>query len=83
MTTVTVRIPDQLDQALERLCKQEDRNKSWFLKKGLEMIIEDMSAYYKAENEYRKFVTNKDSGIDFADLAAEAKIKLKHYKKKK
>lgn len=83
MSVVTVRIPDSVDKALEKLCLQEDRNKSWFLKKGLEMLMEDMADYYKSEEEYRKFITNKDKGVDFADLAKEVGIKLKNYKKKK
>ncbi len=83
MTTVTVRLPNDLNKALERICKQEDRNKSWFIKKGLELLIEDMADYYKAEEGYKKFVLEKESAVDFADLAKDVGVRLKNYRKKK
>ncbi len=41
MTTVTFRIPDELNKILEELCKEEDRSKSWFMRKALEEKLED------------------------------------------
>lgn len=41
MTTLTFRVPDELNQLLEELCKEEDRSKSWFMKKALQEKLED------------------------------------------
>lgn len=41
MTTVTFRIPDELNEILEELCKEQDRSKSWFMRKALQEKLED------------------------------------------
>ncbi len=41
MTTLTVRIPEELDKILQEFCKEEDRSKSWLLKKALREKLED------------------------------------------
>jgi predicted transcriptional regulator len=41
MTTLTFRVPDELNQVLEEICKEEDRSKSWFMKKALQEKLED------------------------------------------
>lgn len=41
MTTLTVRIPEELDKLLQKFCEEEDRSKSWLLKKALQEKLED------------------------------------------
>lgn len=41
MTTVTFKIPDELNELLEELCREEDRSKSWFMRKALQEKLED------------------------------------------
>lgn len=36
MSTITVRIPDELNSLIEEFCKAEDRSRSWLVKKSLE-----------------------------------------------
>jgi RHH-type rel operon transcriptional repressor/antitoxin RelB len=55
MTTLTFRVPDELDQFLEEICKEEDRSKSWFMRKALEEKLEewrDLRIALKAKDEY-------------------------------
>ncbi|MES2961894.1 MAG: DUF6290 family protein [Pseudomonadota bacterium] len=41
MTTLTVRISQELDELLQEFCREEDRSKSWILKKALQEKLED------------------------------------------
>ena len=41
MATLTVRIPEELDKVLQQFCEEEDRSKSWLLKKALQEKLED------------------------------------------
>ncbi|MBU6338667.1 MAG: ribbon-helix-helix protein, CopG family [Rickettsiales bacterium] len=57
MTTVTFRLPDELNEELEQLCEEQDRTKSWFIKRALIDKLEewrDVKAALKAKNEYEK-----------------------------
>ena len=57
MSTLTVRIPDELEKELQHICKEDDRSKSWFVKKALQEKIEDwhdLRAGLKALKEHRK-----------------------------
>ncbi len=57
MTTLTVRIPEELDNLLQQFCKEEDRSKSWLLKKALQEKLEDwqdLRTGLKSLKEHRK-----------------------------
>lgn len=41
MSTITVRIPDELNPLIEEFCKIEDRSKSWLVKRALEEKLEE------------------------------------------
>ena len=41
MTVLTVKIPDELNSIVEKYCKEEERSKSWLLKKALQEKLED------------------------------------------
>lgn len=45
MTTLTFRVPDELAKELDILCKEQDRSKSWFMKKALIEKIQDWKDY--------------------------------------
>ena len=49
MSVITARIDEQLEGRLERLAKAADRKKSYFVRKALEMSIEDLEDIYEAE----------------------------------
>lgn len=40
MTVTTIRIDDDLNKKLEKLCEQEDRSKSWVIREALEKYLE-------------------------------------------
>jgi RHH-type rel operon transcriptional repressor/antitoxin RelB len=49
MSVITARIDEQLESRLEKLAKSADRKKSYFVRKALEMSIEDLEDIYEAE----------------------------------
>ena len=57
MTTLTFRVPEELAKELEKLCKEQDRTKSWFMKKALTEKMEewrDIRSAIKGRAEYNK-----------------------------
>ena len=45
MATLTLRVGDQLDRKLKRLAKETERPKSYFMKKALELYLEEYEDY--------------------------------------
>ena len=45
MVTLTFRVPDELAEELDALCKEEDRTRSWFMKRALQEKMEDYREY--------------------------------------
>ncbi len=79
MSTITVRIPEELDPIIEEFCKEEDRSKSWLIKRALKEKLEewrDTRIALKGHNEYEK---NPDSFLSHDKFWKEAK---KHQKSK-
>lgn len=71
MTTLTFRVPESLAEELEELCKEQDRTKSWFMKKALEEKMQewrDIRIALKGRAEYEK---NPDSAISHDQLLKE------------
>ena len=66
MSTITVRIPDELDPIIEEFCKKEERSKSWLIKKALMEKFEewkDLRDGIKALEVHRKnpkIISHKD-----------------------
>ena len=45
MATLTLRVEDQLDRKLQRLAKETERPKSYFIKKALELYLQEYEDY--------------------------------------
>ena len=74
MTTLTFRVPDELAEELENICKEEERSKSWFMKKALIEKIEelrDVRIALKARAEYER---NPDSLLSHDEVLSELGI---------
>jgi predicted transcriptional regulator len=77
MTTVTFRIPDELNEILEELCRQEDRSKSWFMRKALEEKLEDWRDLMVAKKGRKTYESKPDLAISHNQLLKELGIKKK------
>ena len=60
---ITVRIPDELDRALEQHAKDLDRNKSYIIRKAAELYLQEYADYLIALERQR----DKDDLILSAD----------------
>lgn len=57
MQTITVKIPDDMAAFLEKIAKEEERSKSYYIRKAIMRYIEDMAdirAANKSLAEYKK-----------------------------
>ena len=45
MATLTLRVAEQLDRKLRRLAKETERPKSYFIKKALELYLQEYDDY--------------------------------------
>jgi predicted DNA-binding protein len=77
MSVLTVRVPDELDKIINQFCKEEDRTKSWLVKKAIQEKLEDWNdcrAGVKALKEHKK-TGQKTYSIE--EIAKEFNITLK------
>ena len=65
MTTLTVRIPDELAEILDKVARHEERSKAWFVKKALKNFLED---FLKDGKNYSMAEVMKEAGITREDL---------------
>jgi RHH-type rel operon transcriptional repressor/antitoxin RelB len=49
-----IRLPEQLEERLESLAKRTGRTKTFYAKKAIEQIVEDMEDYLFAEKRLRE-----------------------------
>lgn len=82
-TTLTVRIPDDLNQILEKFCAEEDRSKSWFLKKALKEKLEEWEDYKTGVKALKEHEASGGKTYSLEEVASEAGIKLTNNKKTK
>lgn len=57
MDTITVKLPKEMNAFLEKIAKEEERTKSYYIRKAIMQYIEDMAdirAAKKAMTEHRK-----------------------------
>ncbi|MBU6140466.1 MAG: ribbon-helix-helix protein, CopG family [Proteobacteria bacterium] len=77
MTTVTFRIPDELNEILEELCKEQDRSKSWFMRKALQEKLEDWRDLRVAKKGRAEYEANPSLAVSHNQLLKELGIKKK------
>ena len=75
MTTLTFRVPDELNQVLEELCKTEDRSKSWFKKKILQEKLEDWQEAKIALKGRSEYEENPNIAISHDELLRKIGLK--------
>ena len=72
MTTVTAQIPDELGELLTRVAKAEERAKSYYVKKGLELLLkqrlEDLEDYRDAAEAYEAFLDSGEEALSLDEV---------------
>ena len=73
--SISVSIPKELSDLLERVARAEDRSKSYYVEKGLEAILrerlEDLEDYEEARQAYEEFVASGEKGVPFEEMKTE------------
>ena len=77
MSTLTVRIPDNLNEVLEKFCKADERSKSWFVKKALQTYLEDLEDYRAGIKALEEFERSDKKTYSIEEVAKECGIDLK------
>lgn len=49
MQIITVKIPDDMAKFLDRLAKEEERSRSYYIRKAIAQYLEDMADLYVAK----------------------------------
>ena len=76
MTTISLRIPDELNEVLEKLAVKEERSKSSLIKKAIKTYLEDLYDYNLAEEGYKRYLANGKKGSSLEEVAKELNINL-------
>lgn len=54
MQTITVKIPDEMAKFLEHIAAEEERSKSYYIRKAIAQYMEDLADLYVAKRESAK-----------------------------
>ncbi len=63
-----IRIPDELDQRLSALSKTTHRTKAHYIKRAIELFLEQNEEYLLAESAYQEHLSSGKTPIPFEDL---------------
>lgn len=77
MTTISLRIPDELNNILEKISKQQERSKTFIVKKAIENYLEDLTDYNLAEEGYKRYLADNKKGYNLKEVAKSLGIKMK------
>jgi len=68
MTSLNIRIPDNLGERLGVLATQTGRTKSYYVRKALEEKLEELEDYYFAMQSLEKVATGKSRMWEHEDI---------------
>lgn len=74
---VSANIPEQLSDMLNQVAQAEERSKSYYIKKGLELILrerlEDLADYQEAQHAYNEFIDSHDQPVPIDEVFKDIK----------
>ena len=75
---VSARISAELGEILDRVSKAEERSKSYYVKKGLELFLmrklEDMEDYEEGMRAYEEFLASGEETIPLSEIEIEKEL---------
>lgn len=72
MQTVTVKLPDDMAKFLEKIAKEEERSKSYYIRKAIARYLEDLADIRAA----KKALAKKGRTYTLEEIATENGISL-------
>ena len=75
---VSAQISADLGEILDRISKAEERSKSYYVRKGLELFLmkklEDLEDYEEARRAYEEFVASGEEAIPWSEVKKELNL---------
>lgn len=75
---ISAQIPADLGEILDRISKAEERSKSYYVRKGLELFLmkklEDLEDYEEARRAYEEFVASGEEAIPLSEVKKELNL---------
>ncbi|MCL2924729.1 MAG: ribbon-helix-helix domain-containing protein [Trichodesmium sp. MAG_R04] len=73
--SISANIPKELGDMLTKVAIAEERSKSYYIKKGLEKILQerlqDLEDYQDAKQAHDDFIASGEKGVSFEDIKKE------------
>ena len=78
MVNISAQIPAEIAEILGKVSKTEERSKSYYVRKGLELFLmsklEDIEDYEEAAKAYKEFVASGEKTVSFSELKKELNL---------
>ncbi len=78
MVNISAQIPAEIAEILGKVSKAEERSKSYYIRKGLELFLmsklEDIEDYEEAAKAYKEFVASGEKTVSFSELKKELNL---------
>lgn len=70
--SISAQVPAEIGEMLNRVSRAEERSKSYYIRKGLELFLrsrlEDLEDYKDAVEAYEEFVASGEKTVLFSDV---------------
>ena len=78
MVNISVKIPAEIAKILDEVSKAEERPKSYYVRKGLELFLiarlENLEDYEEAAEAYKEFIASGRKSVSFSELKEELNL---------
>lgn len=75
MTNISIRISEDLNLALEDEARNQERSKSFLVKKAIESYLLDLHDYRLAEESYKEYLASGKKGYSLEEMKKRLGIK--------
>ena len=77
MTVISIRISDDLNKHLDQIAYEEERSKTFLIRKAIENYLEDFQDYHLAEEGYKRYLAGGKKGYTIEEVAKRLNINPK------
>ncbi|MCY4378245.1 MAG: hypothetical protein OXC39_00250 [Candidatus Dadabacteria bacterium] len=78
MVNISAQIPAEIAEILGKVSRAEERSKSYYVRKGLELFLmarlEDLEDYEDAAKAYKEFLASREKTVSFSELKKELNL---------
>ncbi len=78
MVSISVKIPAEIAEVLGKVSKAEEKPKSYYVRKGLELFLmarlENLEDHEEAAEAYKEFIASGGKSVSFSELKKELNL---------